>query len=73
METVTFMLPVFLRLKNCQNYSEGESSEFADTKGKGVGHIAYVNGVFYVTSFNDNRIYRITRGGEVSLLTHRTP
>ncbi len=47
---------------------QGETSLFADSQGNGIGHITYLNGVFYATSFQDNKVYRISPAGVVSVL-----
>ena len=46
---------------------EGESSVFADSGGNGIGHIVFLRGVFYATSYLDNKIYRVLPNGKLSL------
>ena len=44
--------------------SDGAVSEFADLTGAGGnGHITFAGGVFYVTKFRGNRIFRLYRDG----------
>lgn len=46
----------------------GDVSEFAILPGGGNGHITFVAGALYATSFRGHRIYRITLDGEVTLI-----
>lgn len=45
---------------------EGAVSAFADLPGGGNGHITVAGGALYATSFQGNRIYRITLDGAVA-------
>jgi sugar lactone lactonase YvrE len=47
---------------------EGSVSEFAALPGGGNGHVAFVRGALYATSFQGHRIYRVTLDGQVTLL-----
>ncbi len=46
---------------------DGETSVLADSGGAGLGHIAQLRGLFYATSYRDNKVYRFSRDGEIEL------
>jgi sugar lactone lactonase YvrE len=46
--------------------TDGRVSELATLPGGGNGHVTIARGDLFVTSFKGHRIYRITRGGEVT-------
>ena len=47
---------------------DGTVSEFATLPGGGNGHVTFARGNLYATSFQGQRIYRVSLAGEVSLL-----
>jgi len=47
----------------------GEVAEFATLPGGGNGHVAIARGALYATSFQGQRVYRVSFAGEVTLLT----
>ena len=47
---------------------DGEASEFATLPGGGNGHVTFTRGNLYATSFQGNRIYKVSLAGEVTLL-----
>ena len=46
--------------------TDGRVSELATLPGGGNGHVTIARGDLFVTSFQGHRIYRVTRGGEVT-------
>jgi DNA-binding beta-propeller fold protein YncE len=47
---------------------DGTASEFARIPGGGNGHVTFARGDLYATSFQGQRLYRVSLAGEVSLV-----
>jgi sugar lactone lactonase YvrE len=47
---------------------EGTVTEFAQLPGGGNGHVTFVRGSLYATSFQGQRIYRVSLAGDVALI-----
>ncbi len=47
---------------------QGVVSEFATLPGGGNGHVTFARGFLFATSFQGHRVYRVSLGGEVTLL-----
>ncbi len=54
--------------KMLQITPDGAVSEFATLPGGGNGHVTVARGTLYATSFQGQRVYRVSMSGDVSLL-----